>query len=169
MAINPPVSHTVISTAAWGIPITDEVNRLSAWQAANSKVSQGRIAHAIVTASQNGLGTSYVDITGLAVTFNVLAGRYYQVTVSGVIAYANSVGTVDMCIADVNNNVLVKGLAIAVSTGFVAVATLITPPLSLPVGSYTAKVRMLITAGTVNTSQGTGQVSFIMAEDIGPQ
>jgi hypothetical protein len=29
MAINPPVSHTTISTAQWGIPITDEVNRLT--------------------------------------------------------------------------------------------------------------------------------------------
>jgi hypothetical protein len=34
MAINRPVTKTIISTPDWGIPITDEVNRLTAWQLA---------------------------------------------------------------------------------------------------------------------------------------
>jgi hypothetical protein len=34
MAINRPVTKTIISTPDWGIPITDEVNRLTTWQLA---------------------------------------------------------------------------------------------------------------------------------------
>jgi hypothetical protein len=34
MAINRPVTRTIISTTDWGVPITDEVNRLTTWQLA---------------------------------------------------------------------------------------------------------------------------------------
>jgi hypothetical protein len=34
MAINRPTTKTIISTNGWGIPITDEVNRLTTWQLA---------------------------------------------------------------------------------------------------------------------------------------
>ena len=34
MAINPPVSKTIINSATWGIPITNEVNRLTTAQQA---------------------------------------------------------------------------------------------------------------------------------------
>jgi hypothetical protein len=36
MAINSPTTKTVISTTAWGVPITDEVNRLTGVAAANT-------------------------------------------------------------------------------------------------------------------------------------
>lgn len=34
MAIARPVTRTIVSTTDWGIPVTDEVNRLTAWQQA---------------------------------------------------------------------------------------------------------------------------------------
>lgn len=34
MAITRPVSRTTISTTDWGIPVTDELNRLTTWQLA---------------------------------------------------------------------------------------------------------------------------------------
>lgn len=49
MAINRPVSKTIISTVQWGIPITDEVNRLAG-------LVDGNVPTAWITASpmQNG-------------------------------------------------------------------------------------------------------------------
>lgn len=168
MAIDRPVTKTIISTVAWGIPITDEVNRLTAWQQANAKVAWGHVASAKVTASQNGIGTAPTLLTGLQITFTVMPNRLYQVVIGGLTLYAANGGVVDLYLQDSLGNTLMKVNGAVTTAGFVPWPLLMTPPYDFGDGPLTLRALLSISSGSVNTSQSSNNPAFIQANDIGP-
>lgn len=167
MAIQRPITKSLISTTGWGIPITDEVNRLSAWQLANPKVAWGRIVHASQPNAQNSIATSPVDIAGLSATFVAVVGRYYQIHVGGLILYATGAGVFDLYVTDGANTQLAKGNIQRDAAGWMTMV-LSTPPMTFTPGSVTVKARASMSTNAVNTAQGGNGMSFITVMDVGP-
>lgn len=117
-----------------------------------------------------GISSSFVDYTGLSVTWTALANRYYKTT-----AYlprfdetAATVGYVSAIITDGSNNQFqneISGRVIGGSAFFKAISMSLVETLSA--GSVTRKVRVATNAGTVTAIAGTTAPAFILVEDIG--
>lgn len=168
MAIQRPITKTLISTVGWGIPVTDEVNRLSAWQLANPRVPWGVIASATVTTSQSGIGASATPITGMAVTFTVVAGRLYQISAGGLILLSGGSGIADILITDSLGNQFAKMTQHLVGVQFWSPGTLQTPPRIFGVGPVTMQCRAMLSAFSMSTNGGPTQPQFMSVEDCGP-
>jgi hypothetical protein len=139
MPITPPTPHTPIDTTTWGIPITDAVNALAAGD---------RRGSVVVAADQAGIGAALVDLAGYAITFNVVAARYYfvhytlcanQLSAASEQNFKLFDGAADLGFLDRRN--VAAGLAMV--SGFV-------PVIGLTVGAHTLKLRGATTAGTMN-------------------
>lgn len=167
MAIIVPADGAIISASIFGKPVADEVNRLSAWQLANPKVAWGRVGHALHTVSQVNI-SAVVDLTGLSVTFNAVAGRYYKVTLSGLTMFGSTPGTTDLVITDSSNNLLGKGNGDQAGT-WVQFPIVISQPLQFATGSKTVKARASFgPSGVVNTGNDAVAPGILLVEDIGP-
>lgn len=166
MAITRPVTKTLISTTQWGIPITDEVNRLTDWQTLNRNVPWGRIASVQVAAPQNGIGAAATTI--ITCPFTAVAGRYYRASLANLKLYSNSAGICDVYInVDSTSYASINGQVGAgqfcAGFGFIATA-----PFSLAAGAHNAYGMLAINVGTINTANASNAPMTLLIEDIGP-
>lgn len=76
MAIPVPVSRTKIETVPWGIPITNEVNRLT-------NLANQPVAWRAASVTQSGIATTWVNVTGMSVSFTAIAGHLYRAEFGG--------------------------------------------------------------------------------------
>lgn len=85
MTIPRPISRSMISTAGWGIPVTDEVNALRTAVDANTAAIAAMQARKIVVAFAQITSTvifgAATNITGLVVTFTSVAGHRYRTSI----------------------------------------------------------------------------------------
>jgi len=128
------------------------------------------VAPALTTAGMTPTDSTVVDVPGLSVTFNALAGRYYRYTVCG--HFVGTVATTDSIRLRVTNS---GGTAIAswdhwvlftnVGTLFTVVAT----ELIAAAGSTTRKVRVArqTGTGTVQVFSDATRPATLIVEEIG--
>lgn len=126
----------------------------------------GVMGYAQATAAQNGIGTSFTDVTSCTITFTAAANRRYKIT-GQVRAFQNtSTGAVQMAITDGSNNSLCSQIYnTAASTWCAPFASAIHTPAA---GSFTYKLRILTSANTVNLDNSSATPAWILIEDIGP-
>lgn len=113
-----------------------------------------------------------IDLTGLAVTFTALAGRRYEMTVSGLIMQQSvTAGTSKVFIADAANaSLAMVGDAQLAASAFGSRATIqggyLAP--ALTAGSTTWKIRGQTSAGTMTVQVDSATQALLLVKDIGP-
>jgi hypothetical protein len=122
-------------------------------------------ARAVQTNTQTGIGNTYVDLTGLSVSFNAVDGRLYKITGYGRVAQYTNPGRVTIIITDgANNQIASFQETLTVDQVAQGVAmTLVSPS----AGFVTYKLRMLTTAGTCDFVALPTSPAFLLVEDIG--
>jgi hypothetical protein len=129
--------------------------------------ARGQVAYAQITATQGGFGGTAIDVAGLTVTFNAVAGRRYKVTAE-LIGGASAAGE-----AGAFHIMTAAGAIVQTSTTYLGLASapmkmhqeVVVSPAAGPV---TYKVQYVRTAGTsAHAVYADPQFpSFILVEDI---
>lgn len=74
MSIARPVTRTIVSTTDWGIPVTDEVNRLTAWQLAQVPTPWYNVVFANGWGNYSGMMTQYRKVGDIVTVRGGIAG-----------------------------------------------------------------------------------------------
>lgn len=169
MAISRPVTKTLISTTDWGIPVTDAINALDAEFITFGGVRRprgaawGQVGFASTPTSQNGIGTTEVDLTGLSVTTTPPANRQLLIT-ANVRIYTGTAGVAALRINVNGTNVM--EFSLQTGSGFAMMQPImVVPSTGL---AMTIKLRGAINTGTFNTSVSSAIPGFVLVQDIGP-
>jgi hypothetical protein len=99
MAIARPITKTLISTTAWGVPVTDELNRLTdrvAWLDAHwANIAKGQVAYTLQSADMTVTDTA-VNYLFTATGVPTEVGRAYRIDFS-VTCYSTAADNVVAC------------------------------------------------------------------------
>lgn len=123
------------------------------------------------TANQTVSSSTYVDVSGLSVSWSSVANRFYRVRAYVLCTNVNA-NTIDFQICD--SGATVQYQALTVSSIFSATGNyvILEVPLSVGVvitGTMTCKVRAKVDTGTSMTVNGSiSAPSYITVEDLGP-
>lgn len=175
MTIPRPISRSMISTAGWGIPMTDEVNALRIAVDANTAAIAAMQARKIVVAyAQTTTSVSFTtltDIPGLAVTFTAIAGHRYRTTVYGYRMSNPTANNMAVVVSLLEGGTLLQSTQVQEvgvhQSGGGAYANLVYS--SIPTAAaHTYKVAAARDSGTDTHTWycSVGSPSFIMVEDI---
>lgn len=124
----------------------------------------GWLAYAVVSSGQTGI-SSTTDLTGLAVTLTIPAGR--KIRIVGHVGYRQrtAAGSVVAFIQEGSTVLGRFGTQTQVTDGFgLAAGAIIIEPSA---ASHTYKLTMSTTGGTVDTAASSTQPAYILVEDIG--
>ena len=154
---------------AGGTPLS--AARLNQYNAAIQTLSdeldrRGERGYAQVTADQGGI-TAVTDLTGLTLTFTVVANRKLRLIAQALFRSTVSGDIAKLSITDSAGNVLQFGqLAVTGANATLNVALRITPA----AGTVTYKLRAERAAGTGTLTMEADAISpaFLLVEDIGP-
>lgn len=124
----------------------------------------GKIGFETVTTSQVGIST-VTDLTGLSRTFTAVAGRLYRYSALVRLEQSTAAGLPQLVFADGSNNQLAawQGSLQAGERMSAAISCLGAPA----AGSFTVKLRLSTTAGTVGSIASATASAYILVEDIG--
>ena len=152
----------VATAAAWNVVVGDIVDHETRILA----LPRGYKGATTLATSFNTTSTSYVDVTGLSVTFTAEASRRYRVTLYP--AMINAGANITQVIISDGTNDLVEGYAKDGTYLYTATIFAITTPSA---GSVTYKARLKTNAGTASlygTDARASLGSRMLVEDIGP-
>lgn len=174
MPIPRPVTKTKISTVAWGIPITDAVNKavdvdipalLARVTALETKLNSTLVAaHALGTASDSAGVTATTDVPGLSVTFVAQPTFVYRTTIYVSLNQGAASGITALQLAD-GTNAVMNASSLSLATGEVGTITMQWVETGLS-GSLTRKARFGTSAGNVIAIGSFSRRNSIVVERI---
>jgi hypothetical protein len=123
----------------------------------------GRIAHAVQTSAQTGIGASLTDLTSLTATITMVANRYYKVTLFVPFSQVAADGAAILAIDQAGTQIASSGFTAAVGYFTEHAAAITTGS-----GSVTIKGRASTSAGTLSTNVAATSPALLLIEDVGP-
>ena len=179
MATNPPISippFNNVPAPGSGVK-SDWAQQISHYVTEN--LARGLVARpVVVNADQLGVGATLIDLTGFALTFTVVAGRWYELTWLLLTQQNTAVGTQDIT-ADLGSgagggvtrvgyvNPAIGALTVYSGALQFVGGTGIGPIIGVPAGSKTFKMRGSTTAGTMTVYSGALLNGRMSIKDIG--
>lgn len=150
-----------VRTAYAGAAVSGEV-----LTAANvNKIPGGWIGYATNTAAQTGVGTTATDLTNLTVTVTVDTSRRIRITGYVPIQQRTSAALSEVDIHEGATRLARHFASVAADQFDTMTPSVILTPTA---GSHTYNLKMVTSAGTVDTVYGTDTIAFILVEDLGP-
>lgn len=129
--------------------------------------SRGVVAYSRITASQAGIGTSYVDLAGLTLTFPMVAGRRYRIS-ANCHGYGTTAGNVVSLALMEGSTTHYISQWILQSASWGETGQLIHVITATATATVTFKLQMAMSAGTgtVGAYATPAMPTYFMAEDI---
>lgn len=145
---NHPADHNALATALAAMP----------W---------GRVASVQLTAGgQTGIGASPVDLTGALLSFTAIAGRKYRVGFSITVAQQAAGATFNVTVAThPANGILTQPGATVAASAFFGMSYAVEWVGS---GATQLKLRLQVSAATINVLQGVANPTLFYVDDVGP-
>lgn len=162
--------HSIAAATAVSIGTANSEGNSTSFARANhvhTGAALGSMGYAQNTTGQGSIGNTFVDLTGLSVTFTAVAGRRYRIHASCHLTSTTAGDEVDLGILEGSTSLQERVTTINTANrieGMDAFA-IVTP--SAGSHTYKAAARRSGGAGTVSMSAGSTFPAFILVEDIG--
>jgi hypothetical protein len=134
----------------------------------------GRIGHAASSGTDftGWSGTSYVDVTGVTLSFTAVANRYYVAKSKAGIYFTTTTGVAGARVVDGAGSVLGDsgwlGTPAAATSGYRLSVGIESNPFTFAAGPQTVKLQMAPLSGTGLTVENSQENATIWLEDVGP-